>query len=138
MLGVQAEGAAPLALGHAVERPETIASAIRIGAPARGEQALQAAEESGGRIVAASDADILAMQTRLAGEGIWVEPASAAGLAGLANEVKAGRLDLAGKQVVAVCTGHGLKDPEVIAKSRPQPQVLLPDLDALEQAIAGE
>ena len=66
------------------------------------------------------------------------EPASAAGLAGLANEVKAGRLDLDGKQVVAVCTGHGLKDPEVIAKTRPQPQVLPPDLEALEQAISGE
>ncbi len=89
ILGVQAAGAAPLVLGHPVDKPETVATAIRIGRPARGEQALQAAEESGGRIIAASDEDILAMQRRLAQEGIWVEPASAAGLAGLANEVRA-------------------------------------------------
>ncbi|MCH7663261.1 MAG: threonine synthase [Chloroflexi bacterium] len=135
LLGVQAEGAAPLVLGHAVDHPETVASAIRIGRPARGEQALAAAGESGGRIVSASDSDILAVQARLAGDGIWVEPASAAGLAGLANELKAGRLDLSGQQVVAVCTGHGLKDPEVITKHMPAPQVFPADLDILVQAI---
>jgi threonine synthase len=137
LLGVQAEGAAPLVVGHPVEQPETVASAIRIGKPARGEQALAAAEESGGRIVAASDEDILDMQRRLAGEGIWVEPASAAGLAGLANELAAGRLDLEGKQVVAVCTGHGLKDPDIIVESMPKPDVLPVDLGVLEEVIVG-
>ena len=88
MLGVQAAGAAPLVLGHPVEHPETVATAIRIGKPARGEQALQAAEESNGRIIAATDEEILTMQKTLAAlEGIWVEPASAAGLAGLAIEI---------------------------------------------------
>jgi threonine synthase len=135
ILGVQAEGAAPLVLGHPVEKPETIATAIRIGRPARGEQALQAAEESGGRIMAVSDAQILAMQRRLAGEGIWVEPASAAGLAGLAVEIQAGRIDPRGKRIVAVCTGHGLKDPDVIVRNMPAPRVLPVDLGALEQAI---
>lgn len=117
LLGVQAAGAAPLVLGHSVEQPETVATAIRIGKPARGEQALAAAHESGGSIVAASDDAILAMQRQLAGEGIWVEPASAAGLAGLAAEVAAGRLDLGGKTVVAVCTGHGLKDADIVKQT---------------------
>ena len=106
ILGVQAEGSAPLVLGHPVEHPETVATAIRIGKPARGEQALQAAEESGGRIIAISDEAILAMQKRLAGEGIWVEPASAAGLAGLAREIAAGKFNPQGKRIVAGCTGH--------------------------------
>ncbi|MFN8404078.1 MAG: threonine synthase [Anaerolineales bacterium] len=115
LLGVQAEGAAPLVLGHAVEKPETVATAIRIGKPARGEQALQAAEESQGRIIAVSDDQILEMQKLLAKlEGIWVEPASATGLAGLAVQVESGKLDVKGKRVVAVCTGHGLKDSEII------------------------
>ncbi len=136
LLGVQAAGAAPLVLGQAVEQPETVATAIRIGRPARGEQALAAAEESGGRIVAASDTAILAMQTRLAAEGVWVEPASAAGLAGLADELSAGRLDLQGRRVVAVCTGHGLKDPEVITGRMAAPQVVPVDLGALERLLA--
>src|SRR6185436_10732959 len=96
LLGVQAEGAAPLVLGHAVDKPETLATAIRIGRPARGEEALMAAEESHGKIIAASDTEILAMQKQLALEGVWCEPASAAGAAGLLKEVKDGRLDVAG------------------------------------------
>jgi len=135
ILGVQAQGAAPLVLGHAVEKPETIATAIRIGRPARGEQALQAAEESQGRIIAASDEEILAMQKRLAKEGLWVEPASAAGLAGLAKELHAGQIDLQGKQVVAICTGHGLKDPDIITSAMAKPRILPPKLEALEDAI---
>ena len=114
ILGVQAAGAAPLVLGHPVEHPETIATAIRIGKPARGEEAVTAASESPGRIIAASDEEILAAQKLLANSGIWVEPASAAGLAGLIKEVDAGSLDLSGKKVVIVCTGHGLKDPDII------------------------
>jgi threonine synthase len=134
LLGVQAAGAAPLVLGHPVDHPETIATAIRIGRPARGEQALQAAEESGGRIIAATDSAILAMQKRLAAEGIWVEPASAAGLAGLAAEIDAGRLDPHGKRIVAVCTGHGLKDPDIV--TRDLRSVVIPvELNALEEIL---
>jgi threonine synthase len=136
LLGVQATGAAPLVLGHPVEHPETVATAIRIGKPARGEQALQAAEESGGRIVAVSDEDILAMQKRLARrEGIWVEPASAAGLAGLAHDIAAGKLDAGGKRIVAVCTGHGLKDPDIITTQMEAPVLVSPRLSALEDLI---
>ncbi len=131
LLGVQAQGAAPLVLGHPVEQPETVATAIRIGRPARGAQALAAARESGGRIIAVPDADILAMQRRLAAEGIWVEPASAAGLAGLAHEIRTGALEPRGQRIVAVCTGHGLKDPDIITRRFAAPPVIPATLDAL-------
>ena len=135
ILGVQAAGAAPLVLGHPVDKPETVATAIRIGRPARGEQALQAAEDSGGEIMAVTDDEILAMQRRLAASGVWVEPASAAGLAGLAHQIRLGKMDVRGMRVVAVCTGHGLKDPDIIVKNMPAPQVIEGDLGALEKAI---
>lgn len=136
VLGVQAAGAAPLVLGHPVDRPETVATAIRIGRPARGEQALQAAEESRGRIIAATDGQILDMQRTLARlEGIWVEPASAAGLAGLAAEVDAARLEVRARRVVAVCTGHGLKDPDIVTREMSSPKIVPPKLDALEEVI---
>ena len=135
LLGVQATGAAPLVLGHPVDHPETVATAIRIGRPARGEQALQAAEESSGCIIAVSDEAILSMQRCLASEGVWVEPASAAGLAGLDAEWRAGRLDLAGKRIVAICTGHGLKDPDIITQHMERPRVLPAEIDVLEAVI---
>jgi len=135
LLGVQAAGAAPLVFGHPIEKPETIATAIRIGKPARGEQALEAADQSGGKIIAVSDDEILAMQRRLAAEGLWVEPASAAGLSGLAAEIRIGKLNPRGLCVVGICTGHGLKDPDIITKRAPAPLVLPPDVGALEQAI---
>jgi threonine synthase len=136
VLGVQAAGAAPLVLGHPIEKPETIATAIRIGKPARGEQALQAAEESKGRIIAATDEQIMRMQKTLASlEGIWVEPASAAGLAGLAIELTNGTLRVQGKRVVAICTGHGLKDPEIITRDMQKPLIVPPKLEALEEVI---
>jgi threonine synthase len=137
ILGVQAAGSAPLVAGHVIEKPETIATAIRIGRPARGEQALQAAEESHGRIIAVSDEQILTMQRRLAANGIWVEPASAAGLAGLAQELGEKKIQLAGKRVVAVCTGHGLKDPDIVVKQFNDPKVLPANLAALEEVIMG-
>jgi len=138
VLGVQAAGAAPLVLGHPVENPETVATAIRIGKPARGEQALEAAEQSGGRIIAVSDDEIIAMQKKLAAlEGIWVEPASAAGLAGLAHEIASGRLDPKGRRIVAVCTGHGLKDPDIVTMGMDKPKIIPPKLDALEEVILG-
>ena len=137
ILGVQASGAAPLVLGHPVDNPDTVATAIRVGRPARGEQALAAAEESGGRIIAVSDEEILSMQHRLAENGIWVEPASAASLAGLAHELNSNQLNVKGMQVVAVCTGHGLKDPFVISQKIPELQVVPAEFHALEEAILG-
>mgnify|MGYP001564007361 CR=1 FL=1 len=136
MLGVQAAGAAPLVLGHPVENPETVATAIRIGRPARGEQALEAAEESKGGIIAVADDEILAMWRRLAREGVFVEPASAAGLAGLAKDSAGGRLDLSGKTVVAVVTGHGLKDPDAVTTRAPEMKTIPANLDALDALIS--
>jgi len=135
ILGVQAAGAAPLVLGHAVDMPETVATAIRIGRPARGEQALEAAQGSGGRIIAVPDELILSTQHLLAGEGLWVEPASAAGLAGLLGEIDQGRFDPRGKKIVIVCTGHGLKDPDIIAESFTSPQIIPASYEALVELI---
>jgi threonine synthase len=99
---------------------------------------LLAAEESGGRIIAVTDEQILNMQKMLAElEGIWVEPASAAGLAGLALEIAALGFKPEGKRIVAVCTGHGLKDPDIITKEMAKPQVVPPKLSALEEIILG-
>jgi threonine synthase len=135
LLGVQARGAAPLVAGHAIEHPETIATAIRIGRPARGEQALQAAHDSGGRIIAVADREILEAQDELARAGLWVEPASAAGLAGLKCEVGEGTLDLTGSTVVCVCTGHGLKDPEAVTGRAPAPRVIPAEMGALRALV---
>lgn len=135
ILGVQAAGSAPLVVGHPVENPETVATAIRIGKPARGEQALEAAEQSGGRIIAQSDENILAAQRLLASEGVWVEPASAAGLAGLKAEIEAGRFDAKGQQIVIVCTGHGMKDPGIIAESMPKPELIPATMEALRDLL---
>jgi threonine synthase len=128
---VQAAGAAPLVLGHPIERPETIATAIRIGKPARGEQAIEASQESGGKIIAVTDAEILSAQRILAAEGVWVEPASAAGLAGLMAEIGRSTLGVKGKKVVVVCTGHGMKDPSIITDSFQAPNIIPSDYDAL-------
>ena len=137
VLGVQAAGAAPLVLGHPVDKPETIATAIRIGKPARGEQALEAAQESNGKIIAVSDEEILSAQRILASEGVWVEPASAAGLAGLIAESSRGSMDASGKKVVVVCTGHGLKDPSVITESFQSPKIIPANYNTLLDLIGG-
>jgi len=110
MWGFQAEGAAPLVLGAPVARPDTVATAIRIGNPASWRLADQARLESGGRIDAVSDTRILAAQRDLAArDGVFVEPASAAGAAGLV--LLAGRGEVpAGLRIVVTVTGHGLKD----------------------------
>jgi threonine synthase len=112
MWGFQAEGAAPIVLGHPVDHPETIATAIRIGNPASWSQAIAARDESGGRIEAVSDAQILAAHRWLsAREGVFVEPASASSVAGLLQVHAAGGLE-PGQRVVCTVTGHGLKDPQ--------------------------
>jgi threonine synthase len=109
-LGWQAAGAAPLVSGSPVSEPETVASAIRIGNPASWHLAVDAQEQSKGRFGAVSDEEILSAQRALASrDGVFVEPASAAGVAGLLKDSAAG-VDFAGKQIVVTVTGHGLKD----------------------------
>jgi threonine synthase len=106
----QAEGAAPLVLGQPVEFPETRATAIRIGNPASWKLAVAAKDASGGRFASLSDDQILSAQAELARrEGVFVEPASAAGVAGLLAELASGE-SYAGATVVITVTGHGLKD----------------------------
>ncbi len=117
MMGFQAEGAAPIVRGAPVANPQTIASAIRIGNPASWQGAVEARDRSGGVIDAVSDDEILEAYRLLASrEGIFGEPASAASLAGLMKQHRQG-LDLAGKRVVCVITGSGLKDPDLAVSS---------------------
>ncbi len=112
ILGVQAEGAAPLVRGHAIERPETIATAIRIGRPATWQPALDAARQSGGAIRTVTDAEILEAYRAVAHlEGVFCEPASAAGIAGLCN-LQRSAASMPNGACVCVLTGNGLKDPE--------------------------
>jgi threonine synthase len=111
MLGWQAAGAAPLVSGEPVPYPETIATAIRIGNPASWDGAIAARDESGGAIESVTDAEILAAYRTLASlEGVFVEPASAASVAGLLKAAEAGLIE-SGETVVCTVTGHGLKDP---------------------------
>ncbi len=118
MWGFQAAGAAPLVLGHPVIDPETVATAIRVGNPASGALALAARDESHGLIEAVTDEQILAAQSYLASrEGIFVEPASAAGVAGLLAKRERGELE-SGLQIVVTVTGHGLKDIDTALASR--------------------
>ena len=123
MIGFQAAGAAPIFHDKIVDQPETIASAIRIGNPASWKQARRAIEESKGEIDVVSDAEIIAAQSWLArNEGIFVEPASAASIAGLfkCSDSKEARRSFAkipeGSRIVCTVTGHGLKDPDVVLK----------------------
>lgn len=112
MMGYQAAGAAPIVLGSPVQNPETLATAIRIGNPASWQGAVAARDESGGRIDAVTDEEIVAAYQSLAAtEGIFCEPASAASLAGLVKANEAGLLGEGGR-AVCVLTGHGLKDPD--------------------------
>ena len=118
MWGFQAEGAAPLVSGERVERPETVATAIRVGNPASWQLAVAARDESGGLIAAVSDEQILQAQRDLAArDGVFVEPASAAGAAGLAELAAQGRVP-ADALVVVTVTGHGLKDVETPLEGR--------------------
>jgi threonine synthase len=136
MLGFQAEGAAPLVLGHDVEDPQTVATAIRIGRPASGSQALQARDESGGLIESVSDEEILSAYRDLARyEGIFCEPASAASVAGVRKAAAAGLID-PGATIVAVLTGLGLKDPDTGASLAAPPLDAEPTVTAV-RAVLG-
>jgi threonine synthase len=112
MWGFQAAGAAPIVLGHPVTEPETVATAIRIGNPASWQQAIEARDTSGGLIEAVTDEQILAAHRLLSARvGVFVEPASASGVAGLLMLAEAGRVP-AGVRIAVTVTGHGLKDPQ--------------------------
>jgi threonine synthase len=111
MFGFQAAGANPIVRGEPVARPQTIATAIQIGKPASWRGATEAAAESGGAILSVSDDEILDAYLRLASEGIFAEPASAAGIAGLRHLVERGDVPN-GATVACLLTGHGLKDPD--------------------------
>jgi threonine synthase len=131
MYGFQAEGAAPLVRGAPVERPETVASAIRIGNPARWEEAMAAMTSSGGAVRAVSDEQILdAYQVLAAEEGVFCEPASAASVAGLLAH---GAGDAA--RVVCVLTGHGLKDPQTALDRAGGVVPCEPELAAVQDAV---
>ncbi len=136
MLGWQAAGAAPLVGGAPVLDPETVASAIRIGNPASWDLAVSAAQESGGRFRAVTDNEILAAQRALAAsEGVFVEPASAAGVAGLLRDHGAG-VSLEDKVVAVTVTGHGLKDVDTALSTFTDlvDTVVEPDVDAAAAA----
>ncbi|MBP2476758.1 threonine synthase [Crossiella equi] len=135
MFGFQAEGAAPLVLGHPVPNPETIATAIRIGSPASWTEAVEAKNESDGLFHALSDELILAAYRLLATrEGVFVEPASAASVAGLLVTAQDGRLPK-GSVVVCTVTGHGLKDPDTALQGVTQPEALPVDPGAIAAAL---
>jgi threonine synthase len=137
LYGFQAEGAAPLVRGEAVEHPETVASAIRIGNPARWEEAMAAFTASRGRVAAVSDEQILGAYRWLAdNEGVFCEPASAASVAGLLAH---GLPTVEGvpppETVVCVLTGHGLKDPDTALSKAPSVINCENDLGAVERAV---
>lgn len=140
MWGFQAAGAAPLVEGHPIEHPQTVATAIRIGKPARGDEALAAVANSGGLLAAVTDEAILeAYQMVASSEGLMCEPASAAPIAGLLQLHRAGH-DLSALTIVAALTGHGLKDPatalSLFGERRAVPATLEAVLSVLETAPA--
>lgn len=138
MLGFQAEGAAPIVRGSVVAQPETIATAIRIGNPASWQRAEAARDESGGLIEAVSDEEILRAYKLLADrEGVFVEPASAASVAGVLKLGERGYFKNAkNSSIVCILTGHGLKDPDCAIKSIKPPKVLPAKLTPIIKALS--
>lgn len=135
MIGIQAEGAAPIVLNHIVDNPQTIATAIRIGNPASWQKAVAARDESGGIIDMVSDEEIMSAHHLMAARaGIFSEPASAASLAGVIKMFQQG-MDFSAKTVVCVLTGTGLKDTEAILKNGHSFMELPADLATVERAL---
>ncbi|MEW6714658.1 MAG: threonine synthase [Nitrospirota bacterium] len=137
MLGFQAAGAAPIVLGHPVENPETVATAIRIGNPASWKGAVAARDESGGIIDAVTDDEILeAYKLIAAKEGIFCEPASAASLAGVIKLSKQGYFKN-GDSIVCTLTGNGLKDPDNAIRLSEPPIKVKANIAAVEDVLRG-
>lgn len=136
MLGYQASGAAPFLRGDPVDKPETVASAIRIGNPASWDKAIEAQTQSGGWFAECQDAEILRAQQLLAStEGIFCEPASAISIAGLLKDIAANKIP-EDSTIVCTLTGHGLKDPDIAIKQTKEKLHTAPaDLSALEKII---
>ena len=135
MWGFQAAGAAPIVLGEVVKNPETIATAIRIGNPASWKQAVDARDSSGGLIDSVTDEEILAAYRLVAAkEGIFVEPSSAAGIAGLIKMKSLKKLPT-GKTIVITVTGNGLKDVQWVLNSAPKPIVVPVDVKKAAKVI---
>jgi threonine synthase len=135
MWGYQAAGAAPIVDGAPVLNPETIATAIRIGNPASWDYAIAARDESGGYIDKVTDEQILSAYHLLASrEGVFVEPASAAGVAGLLQAKEQGRLD-SGLRIVITVTGNGLKDPQWALENAPEPIRVAVDAEAAARSL---
>lgn len=135
MLGFQAEGAAPIVHGRPVEKPETIATAIRIGNPASWKGAIQARDESGGKIESVTDEEILYAYKLLAScEGIFCEPASAASLAGVLKLSKSNYFKN-GSNIVCTLTGNGLKDPDIVFSVTEEPVRVKADVKDVEKFL---
>jgi threonine synthase len=137
MMGYQAAEAAPLVLGHPVDDPRTVATAIKIGNPASWQGAIAARDESGGAIDMVTDAEILAAYRLVASQGIFVEPASAASVAGALKYGASGALK-PGSSAVCTLTGHGLKDPDTALKNLSNHIVVEPDIDKLMGILERE
>ncbi|MCH8022650.1 MAG: threonine synthase [Thaumarchaeota archaeon] len=143
MTGIQAEGASPIADAVkrgddkilSVERPETVATAIRIGAPASWKKALKAIRMSGGTAEKVNDQEILEAQRLLArNEGIFTEPAGASSIAGLKKLLELGVVD-SDENVVCICTGHGLKDPDIVMQFVKVQSEMEPEMESMERAL---
>lgn len=140
LYGFQAEGSAPIVAGEPVAAPETVASAIRIGNPARWQEAEAAMNDSGGAVASVSDEEILAAYRLVASEeGVFCEPSCAASIAGLLKygmPVPEG--EKAPESVVCVMTGHGLKDPETAIANTPELALCEPEISAVEEVVFGQ
>src|SRR6202453_2171254 len=130
MMGYQAAESAPLVVGHPIDDPHTVATAIKIGNPASWHSAIAARDRSGGLIDMVTDAEILAAYRLIASQGVFAEPASAASVAGLIKFGATGGIK-PGSVVVCTLTGHGLKDPDTAMKNLNNTIVVEPDIDRI-------
>ena len=137
MMGYQAEGSAPIVVGHPIDDPHTVATAIKIGNPASWKSAEAARDESGGLIDIVTDAEILTAYRLIAGQGIFAEPASAASVAGALKYGAGGKLK-PGSTVVCTLTGHGLKDPDTAMKNLSNTVVVEPDVGRILKMLEIE
>jgi threonine synthase len=137
MMGYQAAESAPIVIGHPIDDPKTVATAIKIGNPASWKQAVAARDESGGIIDMVTDAEILAAYRLIAAAGVFAEPASAASVAGLLKYGATGGIK-PGSVIVCTLTGHGLKDPDTALKNLSNTIVVEPDITKVLKILENE